>query len=785
MRQSGYSLINISGLALGLASCFLITLYIQFETSYEVFHKKADDIYRYIPRYKSDDGEVRMQTWTPPGFAPAMADHFAEIEKFTRFAVFEEEPLLKIGETVLPPEYLALGDQAFFDIFSIQLLRGASSEVLANPFSIVISENVANDFFPDEDPVGKVIRFDNSLDLTITGVFESIPNNSHLQFSYLVAFETLGYVVEAKYGYPKDKFLSDLDSWNYSAYFLMNPGVKAKQLEKRIDEYFTTLTGKNYNPDVLGDWLQPLDEIHFTENIRGDEATGNINNVRIFAVIAIFILVIACFNFTNLATARATKRIKEVGVRKAMGAQKFQLIYQFLGETFLLTSIALIFSVILIELTLPVFNSIMGLSLHTSYFDHHLNILVLIGIGSLTGIIAGVYPAFYLSSFRPSTVLKSDVGKSAKSTLRQVLIVSQFSIAAFLIIGSLIVSEQTSYMNSKSLGFDKDRIIYFSPPTSISNKMEVFKNNLKLNGSVLEVTQSNGVPGYTSSHWTYNIPGVDNSMNINTMIVDFNFLDAYDIEVIEGRGISTDFAADSSQSYMINETAARLLFLDDPVGADIQVLSGDYTMGKVVGVVKDFHYKSLHKAIEPLVIRYDPRNVWTVSIKFDQSDLQNNVALVEQEWKKIAPEHPFIFNFLDEDLKELYRSEQNAGSLITTFSLLAIIIACLGLFGLTSFVTEQRKKEIGVRKVLGASVAKIITLLGKDFIKLVSVAFLISVPLAFWAMNIWLEDFAYKIEVSPLFFIFAGFILLSIALGTVSYQSYKAATANPSQTLRE
>ena len=783
-RQLGYSLINIFGLAAGLASCFLIALYIQFESGYEGFHENKDAIYRYIPRYKSEDGTVRMQTWTPPGFAPAMTDYFPEIERFTRYSIFEEEPLLKNGDVVLPSEYLALGDRDFFSIFSIRLLRGDVQKVLAEPFSIVISAEVANDFFPNEDPLGKTINFDNSYDLTITGVFESIPSNSHLRFSYMVPFETIGDVVESQFDYPKDQFLSSLDSWNYSSYFLMNSAVVSGELEKRIDKYFTELRKKVYNPDAMGDWLQPLTEIHYTQGIRGDEASGNINNIRIFAIIAIFILTIACFNFTNLATARATKRVKEVGVRKVMGAQKPQLVYQFLGETILLTSISLVFSIIFIELALSIFNGVMGLSLSSSYFENG-NIVILLGIGLLTGIVAGVYPAFYLSSFKPSTVLKISSGHSAKSTLRQVLIVLQFSIAAFLIIGAIVVSQQTDYMNSKSLGFDKERIIHFSPPTSVIDKVGIFKDRLKSYATVVGVTQSNGVPGYTSSHWTYEIPEIDNRMNINTMTVDFDFIDTYNIEIVQGRGISTEFATDSSEAYMINETAAKMLIMGDPVGTDIRVVSDNYKMGKIVGVIKDFHYKSLHQAIEPLVVRYDPRNIWTVSVKFDQSDLQHNLALVEEEWKKVAPDHPLNFEFLDEDLKNLYQAEQNASWLIGMFSMLAIIIACLGLFGLTSFVTEQRKKEIGVRKVLGASVTAIVALLGKDFMKLVGLAFVISIPVSVWVMNKWLTDFAYKIDISPLFFILAGLVLVIIALGTVSYQSYSAAVNNPSRVLRE
>ena len=782
-KHAGFSVINISGLAIGLASCFLIALYIQFELGYESFHENKESIYRYIPRYKSESGDVRMQTWTPPGFAPAMADHFAEIENFSRFTTLDDEPLMKMGDIILPPSTLSLADVAFFDIFSFNLLRGESTKVLTNPFSVVISEEIAENFFEGEDPVGQTITYDNTYDLTVTGVFANIPSNSHLQFSYLLPFETIGDVVERQFGMPKEQFLNDLESWNYSAYFQITQGVNASQLEKNIDEYFTTLRKRDYNPDVLGDWLQPLNDIHFTTGIRGDEANGNKNNIYIFSAIAFFILVIACFNFMNLSTARAMKRAKEVGVRKVMGAQKGQLIYQFLGETILLTFVSLVIAIIFLELIVPVFNGAMGLSLTPSYLNNPLFLLILIGVGLLTGVIAGGYPAFYLSSFETARVLKESASQSGKSGLRQVLTIMQFAIAAFLIIGTFVIYEQTNYLQNKSLGFNKEQIIYFYPPLTVTGSMDVFTNNLKANSSIKQVTRSNGVPGYASSHWSYAIPEVDNSININTLIIDFNFIDAYDIEVVEGRGLSPEFASDSSDSYLINETAARQMMMANPIGMSIQALDG-HDVGKIVGVVKDFHYKSLHQPIEPLVLRYDMNNAYAWSIKFSNDNLQQNLNVVEEEWKKIAPDYPFNYSFLDDSLNQLYQAEQNTGWLISVFSMLAIFIACLGLLGLTSFMTEQRKKEIGVRKVLGASVPGIVALLGRDFVKLVGVAILIRVPFAWWAMNVWLEDFAYKTEINPLLYIVSGILLLVIALATVSYQSYKAAVDNPADTLR-
>ncbi len=779
----GYSSINIIGLAIGLSSCFLIALYVQFELSYEDFHTNKDKVYRYIPKSQNDAGVISMQTWLPPGFGPAMNDHFGEIETFTRYTIIDEAPLLSKGEKVLPPLYFALGDQDFFDIFSFKLISGIKEEVLKRPFTIVISESVAKNFFPGESPIGQTIRYDNTYDLEITGVFEDIPRNSHLQFEYIAPFETMGDIVESQFGYPKDKFLEDFESWNYSTYFMINENVEARDFEVNLEKYFTELRKRKYKESAVNDWLQPISEIHFTTGIRGDSANGNINNIYIFSAIAIFILVIACFNFMNLSTARAMKRAREVGVRKVLGAQRFQLIYQFLGETLLLTFFALILSLILLEIVLPIFNATMGFDLTSNYLDNYVFVFVLIATGIITGVLAGSYPAFYLSAFDPAKALKEASVKGGNILLRQVLTVFQFSIAAFLIIGTFIVISQMRYMTNKELGFSKEEIIYFTPPTSTWNNLDVFKNNLKSYSEIKSIATSNGVPGYTSSHWTYNLPDEDIRMNINTMIIDYDFADAYNLEVVQGRNISSQYASDSSQGYLINETAAKQLMLANPLGTRIQAMDG-HPIGQIVGVVKDFHYKSLHQAIEPLVLRNDPRNGFTLSIKFNEGPLEAKMAVVEQEWKKFAPEYPFTYQFLDEDLDRLYKAEENSSWLMTIFSSLAIIIACLGLLGLTSFLTEQRKKEIGVRKVMGASVNSIVGLLSKDFTKLVLIAFIIAVPAAWYAMNMWLSEFAYQVSLSPLHFVIAGFILIVISLITISYQSLRAATANPAETLR-
>ncbi|MEQ8927827.1 MAG: FtsX-like permease family protein [Fulvivirga sp.] len=782
IKHLGFSITNIFGLATGLACCFLIALFVQFEMSYENMHNK--NVYRYIPRYVNENGILQMQTWTPPGFTPAMEEYFEEITHSSRYITFDDEPLIKKGEETLPPTALSLGDADFFEIFNFKLLRGEGDKVLSRPYSIVIASSIAEKFFPNGDPVGQTINYDNQFDLTITGVFEDLPKNTHIQFSYIIPFETLGDVYQTQYGFPKDKFLADLESWNYTAYFKLSEGVDPEKFQAKIDKHFTELRNRTFNPEAITDWLQPLDEIHFTQGIKGDVANGDKNTVYIFSAIALFILIIACFNFMNLSTARALRRAKEVGVRKVMGAQKHQLIYQFLGETFILTALALVASLLFLEVLIPWFNSTMGFSLSSSYFDNYKFLVVLLTSGIVTAIVAGGYPAFYLSSFEAAKVLKDADGRAGKSTLRKVLTVFQFMIAGFLIIGTFTVIQQMNYLTNKDLGFDKDQIIYINPNSMVAKNMDVLMDNFRKLAPVVSVTSSNGVPGFSHSHWTYAIPEYrDKNFNINTMIVDYDFIPTYNLEIVEGRNISKDYATDSAEAYLVNETAVKQLMIPNPIGTNIQALDGR-PMGKIVGVVKDFHYRSLHQPIQPLVMRYDPRNAYTISVKLAGGQINESLAQLEQEWKKIAPDHPFDYSFLDDNLETLYKSENNTGTLLSAFSGLAILIACLGLLGLTSFMTEQRKKEIGVRKVLGASITGIISLLTKDFAKLVLISFIISIPLAWYAMSYWLNNFAYKVDMNPLIFVVAGILLLLIAMLTVSYQSYKAAASNPVDTLR-
>ena len=782
-KNLGYTSINIFGLAIGLACCLLVTLYVRFELSYENFHENKESIYRYIPRGERD-GQVSMQTMLPSGFGPLIAESFREVEMFTRFTDVNERPLIRKGDTFLDAKTLSAADKDFFKIFSFRLVQGDANTVLTRPGTIAVAKSVADKYFPNGDAVGQVIRYDNAYDYEITGVFEDVPANSHLQFTYLTTFETIAKMVQDQYGFPADQFLNSLDAWNYSTYFYIPNEKGLDALAKRIDKKFTEARKEAYNDKALGDWLQPLGEIHFTKGIKADTANGDKNYVYIFSAVALLILIIACFNFMNLSTARAMKRAKEVGLRKVMGAFRHQLIKQFLGETIVLVSISLVIGIILLELLVPLFNSLVGQHLEVVYLGGGSVIIYILIAGLLTGILAGSYPAFYLSSFVPAQVLKGHVGPSGNAGLRKILTVMQFGVAAFLMIGTLIVYQQMNFIQNKNLGFDKESIVYMNPPMALWDKKEVLKENLLANTSIKSVTFSNGTPGMETSTWQYDFPGLDiPKRSMNTMIVDYDYINTFGLEIVEGRNLSEEFATDSTEAYLINEAAAEELMLEKPLGTPIRALDG-HPAGRIVGVVKDFHYRSLHRRIEPLVLRIDPLNMWCMSVKLSAGNLKSHLAVLEKEWKQLAPDYPFSYQFVDETIDRQYKAEQNTGVLIGSFAALAIIIACLGLLGLTAFMTEQRKKEIGVRKVLGASVSGIIMLLSKDFSRLILIAFILVVPLAWYAMNQWLADFAYQVNISPFVFVGAGLVVLIIAFTSVFYQALKAAVVNPSETLR-
>jgi len=784
-----YSITNIIGLAIGMACCFLIGLYIRYELSYESFHENRHEVYRYVPR-SGNEGELAMQTYTPAGMGPYLADAFHEVKAFTRLAGLSDRPLFRTGTKVLTPGEFMAADSTFFQVFSFPLIYGDAKTALSRPLTIVISKSIADAFFPGEDPVGKSIEYNRLLNFEITGVCADPPSNSHLQFSYIASFVSMPVIMDKVYGWRYDAILTDFGAWNYNLYFQIPSGDIA-DLQYRMTQklYERENPGKTLSrTDKAVDWLQPLTEIHFTRNIKGDTGgTGDIGYIYIFSSVAVFVLLIACFNFMNLSTALALRRAKEVGLRKTLGAVRSQLINQFLGEAFILVTVAFIIAFQMLELSLPLFNKLMDTKLEFNWLDDKLFLGAILLTGLATAILAGSYPAFYLSSFHPSSVLKGDRLSGGNSGVRKFLTIAQFGIATFMLTGTLVVHQQMTYMKQASLGFNKEQVVWFMATSAIYKQYDAFKQQLLSNSGVRAVTVSNGVPGLTLGHWRYNLPDrEDGSMSINTIVTgDYDYMDVLGLQLAAGRKLSRDYATDDSLAYIINETAVRSLGLENPVGTPIVAEGQGHGVGQIVGVVKDFHFRSLQHTVDPLVIRIDHNTGWLISVKLTAGNTQQTLDFIRREWTRLAPEQPFEYTFLDESYDKLYRTEERTGALMTTFSILAILVACLGLLGLTSFLTQLRRREIGIRKVLGASIQSVVRLLSWDFVKLVLIGFVIVTPVAWYAAHKWLESFAYKITVSPLVFIAAGGVITLFAIITVSYQAYRASVMNPAEVLKE
>lgn len=785
VKYKGYSFINIFGLCVGLASCFLIGLYINYEFSYENFHQQNEEIYRLIPRGERN-GVATAQTWTPPALANDLIE-LREVENVTRVSFNGTGNLLQYNrESMDNGAGLILVDSSFFNIFSYELSLGNADEVLDQPFEIVISETIAKTYFDSENPIGKIIQYDGKHDFVVSGVMRDIPENTHLRADFVGSFLSIQ-PIAVSYGLPPGmNLLDDYSSSNYSTYAVIPNNQADAEFQTRMNLMVDERRGRE--PGSSNFTLQPLLDIHFETGIKADTANGNINFVYAFSVIALFILVIACFNFINLTTARSLKRAREVGVRKALGAKKGQLIYQFLGETIFVALFSILLALVLLDFAVVPFGKLMGSAITFSLFENTVLLSILFVSGMLTAVLAGFYPAFYLSKFNPIKALKNEEVASGRSSIRKVLSVIQFGIASFLTVGMITVYSQMDYINNKDLGFNQNQVIYSYAPTEIAQEnFEAFKGSLLQNTAIENVTRANKLPGMTNSTWTYEYVNAEgpNRTNINTYTVDPEFVNMLELEVVAGRNLDWERPTDLAEGFIINEAAAKAFGLENPVGNQFRVLDRRHDKGQVIGVVKDFHYNSLHKVIEPLAMWYSKENSYLIAINIQASSIEEGIGIVENQWKRFAPNHDFNYTFLDESFAQQYKAEQNFTSLITAFTILAIFISCMGLFGLTTFMVEQRKKEIGVRKVLGATVQNIVVLFSSEFGKLISIAFVIMIPVAYMAINDWLGNFAYSIEQSVFVYLVAALSIMAIAFATISYQSVRAALMNPVDVLKD
>jgi putative ABC transport system permease protein len=788
-----YSLINLSGLALGITCCMLILLLIRHELSYDLHHPEAGQIYRVTTELGKEE-EIFKSATTPPPVAWNLKKDFPEIAQVTRVM-----GLMGISKSVFTyqdkrffEEKGFYVDSTFFQVFHYDFLIGNPQNALNEPNTIVISESIAQKLFNKQDALGKVIKINNNfgeISYKITGVLKNKQANSHIQANFLMAFSSKGGISE--YAYTNNEWVGN--NFLYT-YLKLKPQTSAKDLEAKLPKFLASYSGEALRKDGRKKvhYLQALTDIHLYSNLENEiSANSSIVYVYILSAISFLILLIACINFMNLSTARSGKRAKEVGLRKVLGAYKIQLVQQFIGESLLITALAFGLALALLEISLPFFGRLINQKLAFSIFENSYNLLYLLGLALFTGFLAGIYPAFYLSAFQPIKVLKGKLGnRFSASFLRKGLVVFQFSISITLIVGTILILQQLNFIQQKDLGFVKSQklIIPLRTPEA-QNQYKVLKNEWEKNAQVLALSGASTYPGTAVlNDQSYYLEGktAQDAYVLKMNYTDYDFLKSVDFQLIRGRFFDRKFSADSSK-VVVNETTLKRLgiALDAAIGKKIKSVRnlGDL---EIIGIVKDFHQSSLHQAIDSYIFVLNQNVDFFPYIVLNFKADNPNILLqnLQKAWNKSIPSVPFEYSFLENDLAHQYEADQRVFWTIQCFTTIAIFIACLGLFGLASFTTEQRTKEVGIRKVLGASVGQLITLLSQDFLKLILISFLIAIPLAWYVMNQWLQNFAYRIEISWWVFALAGSSALLIALFTVSYQALKAATMNPVEVLK-
>jgi ABC-type antimicrobial peptide transport system permease subunit len=738
---------------------------------------KGDNLYRINAEFHKTEPVTHYWPVCAP-LAPALKEEYPEIVKATRFTRLRRGQLVKYRDKNLLEPRICLTDPDFFSMFTFPFLEGDPQTALSNPDSIVLTESVSTKYFGNENPVGKVLNINNEFDFTVSGVLKEIPENSTLQFDFLLPFVRIEDFETA---------WAVLDNWTlsgFATYVQLEKKASAEVLENKIAYYL-----KKHVPeseDVI--YLQSFKDIHlYSSHIQFSiEGQGDITYVFIFSLVALFVLIIASINFMNLATARSANRAKEVGLRKVVGAKRAQLIRQFFCESVGMAFFSLILAVGLVEVFLPVFANLSGKKLVLDFSSHFHIVLAIIIMTLITGFLSGTYPALFLSSLRPVKVLKGTLKTEGWGFLfRRILVVSQFTLSILLIICTIVVSRQIGYMQNKKLGVNREHVIYIPIREDLAEKYETLKNELVNRAGIRNVAASSSLPTsgviLTTDKVSWEGKNPEDNVVLEVTSTGYDFIETFNMEMAEGRSFSKEFLTDEEEAVVINETAKKIIGMENPVGK--QLIFGD-SATTIIGVVKDYHFKSLHNEIEPLLMAIVPRLYRYVFIKLDAGDIPSTLANIKSTWNTFFPDTPFEYHFLDEAYDKLYRTEQRMGTLFNYFTVLAILISCLGLFGLASFMAEKRTKEIGIRKVLGASISGIIMLLNKQFTKWVLIANLVSWPIAYYAMSKWLQGFAYRISLGLGTFALAAMIAMAIAVLTVSYQSIKAALTNPADSLR-
>ncbi|MFY0600189.1 MAG: ABC transporter permease [Cyclobacteriaceae bacterium] len=784
-KHKMFSFINISGLTVGLTCCILISLYIRDELSYDRFHEKSDKIYRLTREFKSPDGSTALHlAHLAPPFVPLLEVDFPEMETMTRFVILGET--IRHKDKIYNEPDVGFADNNIFKVFSFDFVKGNPNNALSLPGSMVITEEAALKYFDTTDVLGETLEFIGMPPFKITGVIKKMPENSHFNLEIIIDFSP----VVQFYG-GRESMMSAWGSNNFSTYFVLAEGANIAQIENQLPEFLK----KNLGENAL-DWnelhIQKMTDIHLHSHL-DDELGSNsdIKYIYLFSSIGILILLIALINYMNLATAKSSNRAKEVGVRKVLGASKPSLINQFMTESVLLASLSSALALCIVPLALPYLRRFTQRAILYETNEMMLAIGIIIGLGTLVGLLAGSYPALYLSAFKPLEVLRGKLAAGVRrSLLRQVLVVVQFSISALLIVSTAVVFQQLNFIQSKNLGYDKDHVLTLRLNDDIWEHFDTFKHSLKQNASVINVCASSRVPTNQLLDSQVAMAQVDDDMlapsvTIKDISVDEEFLNTYDIKLVAGRNFDRTIASDM-QGFILNESAVRMIGWKSPQEAIDKRFRYGNIEGRIIGIIQDFHFETLQNEISPIVLHGERYKLGrNLSIKLSGNNIAESLTLIEKEWARFSPNVPINYTFLDTRFNLLYRSEKQRAKLFTFFSTLAIFLACLGLFGLASFMVTQRAKEVSIRKVLGASIAQIMTALSKEFVILVLISVAVGFPVAYLLMEDWLQNYAYRIDLGFLPFLLAAGISITIALLTISLQTFKSATSNPVDMLKD
>ena len=784
ISQRFYSFINIVGLSIGITACILVTFYVKHDLSYDTYHKNAENIYR-IEFSITQEGITNNLAQSQALLGPTLKNEYPEVKKLSRI-YFSNRSLVKTGDKNNYEDRIVYADSAFFEIFSYQAVAGDITQFLKKPNSIILTESTAKRYFGKDDPLGQAIEIDNQYNFEVAGVIKDVPVKSHFKFDFIAPYSSLDKQPVAGY-FPQ--WGATFGSYTY---MLTEKEFDPKAFEKKTENFFST-----HITEYEGGWrvlVRPLLDIHLNSHSSDEiEENSSMSRIIIIGSIALFILLLACINFMNLSTARSSERAKEIGLRKVVGASRIQLVQQFLSESVMFSIASLLISIITIKLIMPSFSSLVGTEIGIGYNSDWTTMLLILGGVLAVGILAGLYPALVISSYKPVNVIKgvysANSGKNKASYLRKGLVIVQFSISIILIVGTIIVNLQLKYLRNYNMGFDKENMIVLPAYGKVGKNYQTIKNELRNIPGVLSVTAGRSAPTGNNNIGTECRPNgnINNlgAFGIEVNSVDHDYMNHFGVKLVAGRYFSEDFPGDFPNAMVINEKMVGSLGFknaQDVLGKSYSIQLNEYKP-EIIGVVKDFNSSSLHNEITSQVFMTNPNWFKEFIVKVKSANMPLTINSMKEVWTKFFPQYPFEYNFLDESIDKMYKSEEKYSKVISIFSVVALFIACLGLLGLASLVTEQRKKEIGIRKVQGASIKSIVQLISGEFMILVIVSNLIAWPAAYFFMNKWLVSFAYRIDISLWTFISSGVLVLLIAMLTVSFQAVKAALANPVKSI--